>query len=230
MQSVSDRRQVHSESIIEALEEEIVSGSLLPGERIDEVALATRFGVSRTPIREALQVLCGRSLAEKLPYKGVVVSKIDPTRIDLMFEAMAEVEASCVRLASHRMTMSERAILVDLHERMTELSQSKDFISYERDNVTFHDYLYNGCHNPELVMLANSIRLKLAPFRRFQLRDKIRVKRSCGEHDDIVAAIMAQNPKAADAAVRRHLASAAHEVSSHLRRESTDTRYLPLDK
>ena len=227
MHSFARRRQVRSEGIIEALEEEIVSGSLAPGERIDEVALATRFGVSRTPIREALQVLCGRSLVEKLPYRGVVVAMIDPMRIDLMFEAMAEAEASCVRFASHRMTMSERAILVELHEHMTELLKSNDFSSYERDNVMFHNLLFNGCHNPELVVLANNIRLKLAPFRRYQLRDKVRVKRSSSEHNDIVTAILAQDSKAADAAVRRHLASAAHEVSSRLRRESASVHTNP---
>ena len=78
----STPRQVRSQSIATALEAEILLGDLASGSRLDEVALARRFGVSRTPVREALQMVVSRALAVRLPYKGVIVADISPERID----------------------------------------------------------------------------------------------------------------------------------------------------
>lgn len=75
-------RQVLGQTIAADLEAEIMLGQLDAGSRLDEVALAKRFGVSRTPVREALQIVVSRALAVRVPYKGVIVSDISPERID----------------------------------------------------------------------------------------------------------------------------------------------------
>ncbi|UIY32020.1 GntR family transcriptional regulator (plasmid) [Neorhizobium galegae] len=102
-------KKIRSDAIAEQLEEAVINGEIAAGARLDETSIAAQFNVSRTPVREALHILCGRGLAEREPYKGVIVTQISAERIDEMFEAMAELEATCGRLASHRMTMSERA-------------------------------------------------------------------------------------------------------------------------
>ena len=91
-----------SERLRESIEEEIATGKLLPGTRLDEVELATRFGVSRTPIREALRLLLGEGLVETRPQRGAVVAQVTPQRLIEMFEVMAELEAMCARLAARR--------------------------------------------------------------------------------------------------------------------------------
>src|SRR6202000_3207039 len=77
-----------SERLRESIEEEIATGKLLPGTRLDEVDLATRFGVSRTPIREALRLLLGEGLVETRPQRGTVVAQGTPQRLIAMVAAV----------------------------------------------------------------------------------------------------------------------------------------------
>jgi DNA-binding GntR family transcriptional regulator len=175
-------KQVLSQSIATELEAEILMGQIAAGTRLDEAALARRFGVSRTPVREALQMVVARALAERRPYKGVVVTDISPERIDQLFEAMGEIEALCGRFAAERMGIDERARLETLHEEMGALVAARDLGSYEGANTEFHQLIYHGARNGELHGLAEAMRLKLAPFRRRQLDDQVRIGRSHTEH------------------------------------------------
>src|SRR3546814_9027297 len=85
-----------------------VCSSDLPGTRLDESELATRYGMSRTPVREAFKALAGMGLVEQRPHRGVVVALPSRKRMEEMFEVMAEIEATCARLAAVRMTGPER--------------------------------------------------------------------------------------------------------------------------
>jgi len=104
-----------SESLHRILADDIISGRLPPGIRLDEMSLAERFEVSRTPVRESLQHLVASGLAEKKPHRGVVVSRVTRDQMVGMFETMAELEAVCARLASERMRPDERRQLRELH-------------------------------------------------------------------------------------------------------------------
>lgn len=216
-----ERRKVHSHVVAEELEEEIIAGIIPAGSRLDESSIAERFGISRTPVREALHMLCARSLTERVPYKGVLVVQISDERIDQMFEAMAEMEATCGRLSSQRMTMGERAELERLHQTMNALAEAGDHGGYHSANSAFHELLFQGSHNSDLLAMAQTLRIKLAPFRKYQLKDTGRLKRSCLEHQQIVDAILDQDGRAAESALRRHLVSAAQEVL--IRRQIQDS-------
>lgn len=207
-------RTVHSAFIAAQIEKEII-GRLLPGgHKLDETALARRFGVSRTPIREALQIVVSRSLAERVPYKGVVVLDITQERIGQMFEAMGELEAACGRLSAERMTMGERAQIEWLHARMSAMAADGDHVGYEQLSTEFHALIYAGSRNEDLVHLAHSMRLKLAPFRSSQLQTVQRIARSNVEHGSIVSALLDRDGHEAERTLRRHLVSAAQAVLS----------------
>lgn len=201
-----------SDRIASQLEDQVINGQLPAGAKLDETAIASQFSVSRTPVREALHILCSRGLADRIAYKGVVVTQISPERVDEMFEAMAELEAVCGRLSCHRMTMSERAELQALHQEMEGLAVRGDSSAYEALNTRFHQLIFAGCHNGEIIAAAEALRVRLAPFRKYQLGDAGRLKRSSGEHRQIVDAILDQDPVMAESALRRHLVSAAHEL------------------
>jgi DNA-binding GntR family transcriptional regulator len=205
-------KNVHSAFIAAELEREIVHQVLPAGSRLDENALAKRFGVSRTPIREALHVVVSRSLAMRVPYRGVIVTEQSSERIGEMFEAMGEIEAMCGRLAAERMTVSERAAFETLHLKMHRMADQGDFTSYDEANTAFHGLIFEGAHNGEVLEIAQATRLKLAPFRSSQLRTAERIARSCAEHDAIVSAILDRNAREAEKALRRHLQSAARAV------------------
>src|SRR2546422_2915617 len=100
MLMVKHRGASRSQQLCEAIEEDIVYGRLTPGSRLDETQLGGRFGVSRTPIREALLQLASSGLVEIRPRRGTVVAEVGPQRLYEMFETMAELEAACARLAS----------------------------------------------------------------------------------------------------------------------------------
>ena len=219
----STPRQVRSQSISTALEAEILLGDLASGSRLDEVALARRFGVSRTPVREALQMVVSRALAVRLPYKGVIVADISPERIDQLFEAMGEIEALCGRFAAQRMTMEERADLLSQHEAMASMALVGNSEAYEAANTRFHQLIYTGSHNEDFAEMAETMRLKLSPFRRSQLADRDRIARSTAEHAQIVEAIIERDGQSAEKALRRHLLSAAQAMLEKWARNRGDT-------
>ncbi len=210
-----DKRGVLSQSIAMKLEEAIVSGELAAGARLDETTIAERFQVSRTPVREALQIVVSRSLATRIPYRGTVVTQITQERISELFEAMGEMEALCGRFAAARMRIEERARLEQLHEDMGAMAARGDLLAYETANTAFHQVIYDGAQNTEFREMAEALRLKLAPFRRRQLDDRLRIGRSHGEHAQIVEAVLNRNGAAAEKALRRHLTSAAKAMLLH---------------
>lgn len=185
--------------------DDIVSGRLSPGFRLEEVRLADRFGVSRTPVREALRQLEVMGLVRKRPNRGVEVISIDSGLLTHMFEAMAEMEMMAVRLCAERMSTAERQALRDEHERSAAQVEAGDLEGYERANIRFHSLLYAGTHNPTIEQMCADIRRRVSPFRRNQFRVSGRLVLSHGEHARVVDAVVAGDAAAAVAAMRDHI-------------------------
>ena len=194
-----------SERLRESIEEEIATGKLLPGTRLDEVDLATRFGVSRTPIREALRLLLGVGLVENRPPRGAVVAQVTPQRLIEMFEVMAELEGMCARLAARRMSDEELAKIEAAHEACRESAAARDSDGYFYNNESFHYAIYAASHNTFLFEQASALQRKLRPYRRLQLRVRNRVQRSFDEHQDIVDALREGDADKAVLSVRKHV-------------------------
>src|SRR6266446_6574381 len=115
-----------SEQLGERIEEQIVTGHYPPGMRLDETELATQFGVSRTPIREALIQLASAGMIAIRPRRGAIVMEIGAHRLVEMFEVMGELEAMCARLAARRITPPEQGALLAAHEACQEARDSSD--------------------------------------------------------------------------------------------------------
>ncbi len=187
------------------LEQEIFSGTLEPGTRLDEQALAQRFKVSRTPVREALRQLTSSGLVEMRPHQGAVVATITLVRMIEMFEVMAELEGLCARLAARRMTDEERSKLVEIHEECQRHSDNGEIEAYYACNKTFHEAIYAGSHNQFLEESTCAIRNRLSPYRRHQLNHSGRLVQSFAEHDEVVEAILKMDDDAAAQALTRHI-------------------------
>lgn len=194
-----------SEQLREAIEEEVATGRLRPGTHLDEVELAERFGVSRTPIREMLSLLAGEGLVELRPRRGAVVAQLSPRRLVEMFEVMAELESMCARLAARRANEDELAALEDSHEKCRQAAASQDTDAYFYANEEFHRAIYAASHNAFLSEQALALQRKLRPYRRLQLRVRNRMQRSLEEHQGIVTAIKDGDPTRASADVRNHV-------------------------
>jgi len=194
-----------TEKLASAIADGILNGSLKPGVRLDEVGLALQHGVSRTPVREALRQLTASGLIDMRPRKGAVVSKATPEQVESLFVAMAEMEATCARLAAMSMTPVERRRLQARHETMTALAARGDPAAYADANVAFHSAIYAGAHNAPIAEYAMSLRRRVGPFRRAQFQVEGRLTRSNQEHDAVVRAILAGDAAAAHAAMLHHV-------------------------
>jgi len=193
------------EQMVRAIADMIITGVLRPGERLDEISLANRFEVSRTPVREALGQLCAIGLVGREPNKSAVVTTVTQQHLASMFEAMAELEGICARLSAERMTVDERRLLEAMHKASARLVHRGAEDEYEAHNTEFHTRLYRGAHSDHITDLAMQTRARLAPFRRAQFRIAGRLARSYDEHDGIVSAILRADGAAAGQAAYAHV-------------------------
>jgi DNA-binding GntR family transcriptional regulator len=189
----------------EKIEDEIATGRIVPGAKLDETELATRFRVSRTPIREALIQLASTGFVEMRPRRGAVVPELAPRRLVEMFELMAELEAMCGRLAARRMSDTDHRPLVHAQEACEALSQKRDPDGYYHQNEVFHHVIYEASHNSFLAEQASALHRRLGPYRRLQLRVRDRITTSCAQHRQIVAAILEGDGDKAAELLREHV-------------------------
>ncbi|CAI10699.1 transcriptional regulatory protein (plasmid) [Aromatoleum aromaticum EbN1] len=194
----------HAEMVRMAIEQDIFSGRLPPGSPIDEDALSERFSVSRTPIREAMLQLIESGLVEKSARQRATVARLNVRRLLQSFEALSEVEGMCARLATRRMTQSERDALVENYELGAKALAAADKEEFFRLGRRFHAIVIGATHNDVLIELTNKLVLPLVPYRRFQLGRGERQDQTQVEHGAIVAAIQNGNADEAYELMRRH--------------------------
>lgn len=187
------------------LEDDIVSGRMRPGEQVRIEALMARFGVSRTPVREALQQLEISGLVAVQPKRGTFVAQMGVTELIQMFEVMAELEALCARLATRRVTPR----MLDEVEQALVACESEcargELNAYYYANEQFHQLIYQACGNPFLVQQTLALKNRLKPYRRLQLQMRNRMAQSLQEHREIVAALHRGDPEAAARMARDHV-------------------------
>jgi len=194
-----------SEQLGEEIEERIVTGQYRPGMRLDEQDLADEFGVSRTPIREALIHLASAGMIEMRPRRGAIVAQVSATRLCEMFEVMAELEAMCGRLAARRITPAEQAELLEAHRACEAARAADDPDAYYRLNEVFHRRIYRASHNAFLSEQAEALHRRLRPYRRLQLRVRNRMNTSYSEHQAIVERILGGDSDGAADTLQRHV-------------------------
>lgn len=194
----------------------IVDGALAPGARLDEAGLAARYGVSRTPVREALRNLAASGLVEHRPHRGAVVALPDAPRLLGMFELMAELEATAARFAALRMDPAARRLLAALHEEASAVMRAGDPSAYEGVNLRFHHAIFAGSGNPFLDETAQAMRVRIRPFSRGQFNLEGRLMLSHAEHGEIVTAIARGDAPRAEAAMRVHVGRIAEAAAGYL--------------
>lgn len=210
-----------SDLIADVLEQEIVTGALDDGARLDETVLAARFGVSRTPIREALHRLASTGFVEQRPRRGVFVAQPGPVELLEMFEVMAEIEGICARLAAERITDTDLAVLTEADRACARAVTEGDTDRYYAENESFHLRLYAASGNGFLEREATRLHRRLKPYRRLQLRLRGRMAQSLDEHRVVLAALRAGDGAAASAALRDHVSVQGekfHRLIAEMRR------------
>lgn len=197
----------------------ILSGRLRPGERLDEQSLASRFGVSRTPVREALQQLGTAGLVEIRPRRSARVRALSMSELESSFEAMGEIEAICARYAAERMTQAERISLNQLIDQSRMASEQGDRAASRDLDARLHALLHTGAHNEALCSIANEMRMRVelyssAPYTLPNFDTQLNVPH--GQHEGIVQAVLDRDPDAAHRRMIDHIGESFLIVKSIL--------------
>jgi len=194
-----------SDRIRHDIEQQLLGGTLLPGDAVDEAELAARYKVSKTPVREAMLQLQAQGLLTNLPRGGMVVAKMDVQQLLSMWELLAELESICARYACERMSPEERETLRQLHEGSQPVAEAADSEGWQEVNLSFHELLYKGSRNPYLRQEILRMRTRTGAYRRHAFGAVGRIQTSYAHHNDIVHAILAGDAQAAAQAMFLHM-------------------------
>jgi len=197
-----------SELVYRRLKDRIISGSLAPDTRLIELSIAAEFGVSRTPVREALKRLAAENLVLSDPARGMVVHAPDASEIEDVFIMREALDGLAARLAAHRVTPSElarlRLIVDSMRSGVTNDRREQIVVA----NLRFHDVIYAAAGNRMLARVASDLRDFVRRFSTLPFASPDRVEHVLAEHEAILDALERHDPEAAERASDSHLGNA----------------------
>jgi DNA-binding GntR family transcriptional regulator len=195
--------------IYKELMQDIATGQLQPGARLEEAELAMRYNVSRTPVREALRNLAVTGVVEVRPRRGAIVMDVSFQKLNNMLEVVADLEASSARYAAQRMSAEERLALRDWHLSMWKAVAGHDAAAFDLQNFELHRLVHEGSHNAVLRDQIAGMRLRTLPYLPLELAPPDRrAETSYEEHTAFVNAILAGEAELAYYAMRAHVTAA----------------------
>jgi DNA-binding GntR family transcriptional regulator len=208
-------RRLLPEQIVMRLRAEIVAGAWAPGERVTEQILSQRFGVSRTPLREAMKLLAAEGLLELLPNRGAVVT--EPTIEDAQdkLRVLGALEALAASLACTTASDAELGALAELHERMMAAHDRGQTKRYYELNDRVHRAIAAAAHSRTVQELHESLSRHVDRARHIANFRESLSDDSKAEHEAIIAAVLKRDAAAAKQAVERHIATVLHKVAPH---------------
>ena len=194
-----------SDQIRMRIESAIASGELLPGDAIDDVALAHHYKGSRTPVREALLQLQAQGILTSTPRGGSMVAKMNLQQLLSLWELLAELEGIAVRLACERMTNDDLKALMKVHRSSKKIADKEDMDGWQEANLKFHEIIYEGARNPFLRQEVLRIRSRTGIYRRHAFGALGRIKSSYDQHEKIVNAVEKRDADAASLCMADHM-------------------------
>jgi DNA-binding GntR family transcriptional regulator len=150
------RQRSLAEHIVEDLERRIIARTLKPGQRIIEESLCKAFGVSRSPVREAFQILESRGFVIREPRKGISVAKITPQEAEDIYRIRASLEGLALSLAVQKQTADLIMKLKTMHAKMIRASANENVKAYNQLNNKFHELIVDACDNQRLIQLIGN--------------------------------------------------------------------------
>lgn len=198
------RNSLHLE-LVPLLKDMIIEGELVPGEKIAEMQLCERFGVSRTPLREALKVLAAEGLIQITPNRGSVVAKITQEKIAELFPIMGMLEALAGELAVQNMTDRDLKLLTLLHETMQQHYENREWAGYIKKNREIHESIVEIAGNGQLSMYYHNIMIQIHSARYTARKSQSRWDEAMDDHNRLMAAFEARDAALAGAILREHI-------------------------
>nr|WP_300309759.1 GntR family transcriptional regulator [Halomonas sp.] len=183
----------------------IERGTLLPGEKIAEKQLCESFGVSRTPLREALKVLTSEGLVENLPNRGSRVVRLTRTGVQNTYDVMGALEGLSGELACPNITDAELARVRKLHQRMLEFYRRKEIKPYFEVNQQIHEAILAASHNDVLIEMYNNLSQRVKRVRYSVEMGEDNWAQAVSDHEAMLEALEARDGPRLGAILRQHL-------------------------
>lgn len=206
------------EVIFNTLRRAVLTGELIPGERLTELQLAAQFGVSRTPVREAIRMLEQEGLVTLRPARGAVVSGITAESVKDVLEIRRALDVLCAQLACRRIepeAVSELKDACDAFEKAVS-APDKDIKSIAACDIAFHDIILDSAANKRLKQLVNNLSEQMYRYRFEYLKDSEIYPQLVKEHIAIYEAIAAGDTDAASAACGVHIDNQEHAIMKQI--------------
>ena len=203
--------------VFNTLRQAILKGELKPGERLMEIQLANKLGVSRTPIREAIRKLELEGLVLMIPRKGAEVAEITEKSLRDVLEVRKALEELAVKLACDRMTKQQMIQLKEAAKEFEQTLKTNDVTKFAEADVKFHDVIFMATDNQRLIQLLNNFREQMYRFRVEYLKKECFHPILIAEHEDIINRIEKRQKEEAAEVVCRHIDNQVETVIDTIR-------------
>ena len=206
--------------VFNTLRQAILRGELKPGERLMEIQLANKLGVSRTPIREAIRKLELEGLVLMIPRKGAEVAEITEKNMRDVLEVRKALEELAVQLACEKITAEEIEEMKKAAEEFRMILKNKDITEIAEADVRFHDIIYMATDNQKLILLLNNLREQMYRYRVEYLKDEETRNLLVSEHEELVKAIREGDVQKAQDISFHHLENQRKAIIRTIRAEN----------
>lgn len=206
-----ERHQTLREKILETIRDAILKGSMKPGERVSEPDLAERFGISRTPIREAFRQLESEGYLEVIPRKGAVVASLSERDVEEFYAIKILLEGFAARMAADNLSAKDIERLETINERLKQIAKEGDVKTFFRVHNEFHEVFIKAAGNEKLYEMINQLVMRFKRLRLASLSQPGRMEISVEEHRNMIEAFRNRDGDRADNLVR-HAATIGADV------------------
>ena len=194
-----------ADKLISDIRKEVSSGILKPGDQLEVNALAERFGVSRTPIREAIRTLVESGVLETRPRKGSFVRVLSAKQLLDLFQVAAELEGMACRLAALSLTKENVEAIERGLAKCTQAAEVQNNAEYAMANLDFHTAIHNASGNDWLIEQLRQLQINLNSYRTMPYEIRGRLNKSTDEHKIICNAILSGDGEHACNLMRDHM-------------------------
>ena len=205
--------------VFNTLREAILKGELKPGERLMELQLAAKLGVSRTPIREAIRMLEQEGLAVTVPRKGAEVAKMTEKDMEDVLQIRAALDELAVQLAVEKITKEQLSVLEEARMAFEQSIQTGNVKKIAQADVMFHDAIYQATDNAKLVIMLNNLREQMYRYRVEYLKDKTTYPTLLEEHKAITEGLRKRDKNQVSERMRDHVKNQAEAVKNMIRQQ-----------
>lgn len=205
--------------VFNTLRQAIITGEFVPGERLMEIALANRLGVSRTPVREAIRKLELEGLVVMIPRKGAEVARITEKDLRDVLEVRSSLEELAAGLATERLDDDSREKIQTALENFREAIVTEDNSRIADCDVEFHDTVFEATKNKRLIQIINNLREQIYRYRLEYVKDASYHTVLLKEHEELAEAMFSGDKERAQEIMKRHIDNQEETVIKKIQEE-----------